>query len=244
MVLPLLARGPLEGGAATYGLLTSAMGAGAIVGGLAMAGHGRTGLRPLTVAAAVFGVAILGAAAAPTLPVALVAMALVGAASITFLATGNTTLQLTSEPAFRGRVMALWTMAFLGSTPIGAPIIGAISEYASPRAGLLLGSGVPDRRRHWSRRPRPGPRAGPPQSVAPRPAIRGRRDDRFHALRPRRPRASGLGRPSWWLSQTQVPRCSSQVPTLRILSASSKMRRVLADRKPVLDTRSGGGYSH
>ncbi len=139
VVLPLLARGPFGGGAETYGLLTSAMGAGAIVGGLIMAGHGRTGLRPLTVAAAGFGVAILGAAAAPTLPVALVAMALVGAASITFLATGNTTLQLTSEPPFRGRVMALWTMAFLGSTPIGAPIIGAISEYASPRAGLLLG---------------------------------------------------------------------------------------------------------
>ena len=66
-------------------------------------------------------------------------MALVGAASITFLATGNTTLQLTSEPRFRGRVMALWTMAFLGSTPIGAPIVGAISEYGSPRAGLVLG---------------------------------------------------------------------------------------------------------
>ena len=139
VVLPLLAAGPFDGGAETYGLLTSAMGAGAIVGGLVVAGHGRTGLRPLTVAAAVFGVAILGAAAAPTLPVALVAMALVGAASITFLATGNTTLQLTSEPRFRGRVMALWTMAFLGSTPIGAPIVGAISEHASPRVGLLLG---------------------------------------------------------------------------------------------------------
>jgi MFS family permease len=140
VVLPLLAAGPFDGGAETYGLLTSAMGAGAIVGGLVVAGHGRTGLRPLTVAAAVFGVAILGAAAAPTLPVGLVAMALVGAASITFLATGNTTLQLTSEPCFRGRVMALWTMAVLGSTPIGAPIVGAISEYGSPRAGLLVGS--------------------------------------------------------------------------------------------------------
>jgi len=139
VVLPLLARGTFGGGAETYGLLTSAMGAGAIVGGLVVAGHGRTGLRPLTVSAAAFGVAILGAAAAPTLPVALVAMALVGAASITFLATGNTTLQLTSEPRFRGRVMALWTMAFLGSTPIGAPVVGAISEYGSPRAGLVLG---------------------------------------------------------------------------------------------------------
>ena len=68
VVLPLLATGPFGGDAATYGVLTSAMGAGAIVGGLVVAGHGRTGLRPLTVAAAVFGVAILAVALSPTLP--------------------------------------------------------------------------------------------------------------------------------------------------------------------------------
>lgn len=139
VVLPLLARGPLEGGAGTYGLLTSAMGAGAIVGGLVVAGRGRTGLRPLTVAAAMFGLAILGAAAAPSVATALIALAVVGATSVTFLAVGNTTLQLTAEPRFRGRVMALWAVAFLGSTPIGAPIIGAVSEHLSPRGGLVIG---------------------------------------------------------------------------------------------------------
>jgi hypothetical protein len=52
---------------------------------------------------------------------------------------GNTTLQLTSDPRFRGRVMALWTVAFLGSTPLGAPIIGWVSEQVSPRGGLVVG---------------------------------------------------------------------------------------------------------
>ena len=139
VVLPLMARGPLDGGPGTYGLLTSAMGAGAVVGGLVVAGHGRTGLRPLTVAAAMFGAAILATAAAPTVAVALVALTLVGAASVTFLAVGNSTLQLTSDPRFRGRVMALWTVAFLGSTPVGAPIIGWVSEVVSPRGGLVVG---------------------------------------------------------------------------------------------------------
>lgn len=139
VVLPLLARGPLDGGAGTYGMLTSAMGAGAIVGGLVVAGRGGTGLRALTLASAVFGLAILAAAAAPSVPVALIALTVVGATSVTFLAVGNTTLQLTSEPRFRGRVMALWAVAFLGSTPLGAPIVGAVSERISPRGGLVIG---------------------------------------------------------------------------------------------------------
>ncbi|MGE0248909.1 MAG: MFS transporter [Thermoleophilia bacterium] len=139
VVLPLLATGPLDGGAETYGVLTSAMGAGAIVGGLVVASRGRTGLRPLSVAAALFGAALLATAASPTLPVAVVALALTGAASVSFLATGNTTLQLTSAPRFRGRVMALWTLAFLGSTPLGGPLVGVVSDHLSPRAGLALG---------------------------------------------------------------------------------------------------------
>jgi MFS family permease len=140
VVLPLMATGPFGGDAATYGVLTSAMGAGAIAGGLVVAGHGRTGLRPLTLAVAVLGVAIMAVAVSPTLPVAVVALAATGAASITFLATGSTSLQLASDPRFRGRVMALWTVAFLGSTPIGAPIVGAISEHLGPRAGLAAGA--------------------------------------------------------------------------------------------------------
>ena len=66
--------------------------------------------------------------------------ALVGAASITFMATGNSTLQLNSAPGMRGRVMALWFVAFQGSTPIGGPIIGAIIALAGARAGLGVGA--------------------------------------------------------------------------------------------------------
>jgi len=63
-----------------------------------------------------------------------------GAASIGFIATANATLQLTAEPAMRGRVMALYAMAFLGTTPIGAPLVGAIAQWTSPRVALLVGA--------------------------------------------------------------------------------------------------------
>lgn len=137
--LPLMADGPLGGGAGAFGLMTSAMGVGAVAGGLWLAAHARVGLRPLAVLSALFGLSVLAAAAAPTLAFELVALLAVGAASIGFLSTASSTLQLAAEPRFRGRVMALWSMAFLGSTPIGGPLIGAISEATSPRVGLAVG---------------------------------------------------------------------------------------------------------
>jgi MFS family permease len=168
VVLPLMARGPLHGGPTAYGLMTSAMGAGAVCGGLVLAPRVRIGLGALSRLSFAFGVAILAAAAAPTIAVEIVVLLAVGAASTCFLTTASSTLQLTSEPQFRGRVMALWTMAFLGSTPIGGPIIGAISEAASPRAGLVTGAGaciacsllgaVALRRVPTGRRPAPGDR--------------------------------------------------------------------------------------
>jgi MFS family permease len=139
VLLPLLAHQTLHGGARTFGFLSCAMGAGAVAGGLLVAVLAITGLQPLTTAAGLFGAAMFAAAAVPTLPGELAAMALIGAAGTAFMATGNSTLQLTSDPRFRGRVMALWAVTFSGSTPIGAPIIGAVSEFASPRAGLALG---------------------------------------------------------------------------------------------------------
>lgn len=137
--LPLLADGPLGGGPAAYGLMTSAMGVGAVAGGLWLAAHVRVGLHSLGVLAGLFGAAVLAAAAAPTLEAELVALLAVGAASTCFLATASSTLQLAAEPRYRGRVMALWSMAFLGTTPIGGPLVGAISEGTSPRIGLAVG---------------------------------------------------------------------------------------------------------
>ena len=77
---------------------------------------------------------------APSLAVELVALALVGWASVTFMSTGNATLQLTAEPTMRGRVMSLWFVAFQGSTPIGGPIIGWVMAEAGARAGLGVGA--------------------------------------------------------------------------------------------------------
>jgi MFS family permease len=140
VVLPVLAKATLHGGAQEYGFLTGAMGVGAIVGGLFTAARGRTGLRPLVSTSFVFGVMILAAALAPNTGVELVVMAFVGAGSVSFLAKANSTLQLASAPDMRGRVMALWAVAFLGSTPIGGPIAGYVSATLGARAGLVMGA--------------------------------------------------------------------------------------------------------
>jgi MFS family permease len=140
VVLPIVASETFAGDASTYGFLTAAMGAGAVIGGLCMATWGRTGLWSLAVAAAAFGLAMLATALAPTLGFALLGMGLVGAASVAFQSTGNSTLQLASAPHMRGRVMALWAVAFLGSTPIGGPIAGLVSQHFGGRAGLALGA--------------------------------------------------------------------------------------------------------
>jgi MFS family permease len=133
VILPVMAKYTFGGDAGTYGVMTAAMGIGAVFGGLVVAGKSHYGLDALVRVSVVFGVVIALVAVSPTLPVALAALVLVGAASITFLARANTTLQLTAEPLMRGRVMALWTVAFLGTTPIGGPIIGFIGQYIGPR---------------------------------------------------------------------------------------------------------------
>lgn len=140
VVLPVLARETFGGGAEVYGFMTAAMGAGAVVGGLYVAARGRTGVRALSTSATVFGVLIAAAAFAPVLWLELVALAFVGAASVGFMATGNSTLQLGADPRMRGRVMALWSVAFLGSTPIGGPIAGFVAEEFGGRAALAMGA--------------------------------------------------------------------------------------------------------
>lgn len=137
--LPVVAKQTFHGGAETYGFLTAAMGAGAVVGGLITATRGKTGLRPVTVAAFAFGIAILLAAASPVLALEYAALALVGWGSVSFMATGNSSLQLASDPSMRGRVMSLWAVAFMGSTPIGGPLIGWVISLTGARAGLALG---------------------------------------------------------------------------------------------------------
>jgi len=140
VVLPVLADHTFAAGAGAYGFLTAAMGAGSVVGGLAVATWGRTGTRPLILTSLAFGIAMAVAAAAPNLTTLIVLMVIVGALSVTFTSTTNSSLQLAAAPMMRGRVMALWSVAFLGSTTIGGPIAGWVCEQWGGRAGLLLGA--------------------------------------------------------------------------------------------------------
>ncbi len=138
--LPLLATKTFHGTGTTYSWLLGAFGAGAVGGGLYAARSEGTGVPRLTRAALAYAIAVGLLAFAPTLPTAVAACVLVGAATITFLTTGNSTIQLASEPGYRGRVTTLWSMALVGTTLIGSPVIGAVSDAAGPRYALALGA--------------------------------------------------------------------------------------------------------
>ncbi|MGO9489824.1 MAG: MFS transporter [Solirubrobacteraceae bacterium] len=140
VTLPVMASRGLGVGAAGFGFMTASMGAGAVVGGLFVAARGRTGIPTLVIAACAFGLVLALAALAPDLPTEMLALALAGAASIAFMSTGNSTLQLAAAPSMRGRVMSLWFVAFQGSTPIGGPLVGWVMAWAGARAGLGLGA--------------------------------------------------------------------------------------------------------
>jgi MFS family permease len=139
VTLPLMASKVFGGGVAAYGVMASVMGAGAVVGGLISAARPRPRARALCLAAIGWGIAILAAAVAPSLPVELAALVFVGYGSITFNSLAKTTLQLAAKPEMRGRVMALWALAWLGSTPIGGPIVGWVGQTAGARWSLVIG---------------------------------------------------------------------------------------------------------
>jgi MFS family permease len=139
VTLPLMASKVFGGNAATYGIMASVMGVGAVAGGLVSTARARPGSRTLCVAAIGWGIAILAAAVAPNLPLELVALLFVGYGSITFNSFAKTSLQLAATPTMRGRVMALWALAWLGSTPIGGPIVGWIGQDAGARWSLIVG---------------------------------------------------------------------------------------------------------
>jgi MFS family permease len=142
VTLPLMASQVFHGGAGTYALMTSVMGIGAVAGGLVSAARSRLRARSLCLAAIGWGIAITVAALAPSLPAELAILLFVGYGSITFNSYAKTTLQLASRPEMRGRVMALWALAWQGSTPIGGPLVGWIAQVADARWSLIIG-GVP-----------------------------------------------------------------------------------------------------
>jgi MFS family permease len=142
VTLPLMATDTFHRGAGTYGLMASVMSGGAVLGGVVTASRERPRARALALAAIGWGIAISAAAVAPSLPLELLALAFVGYGTITFNAMAKTTLQLASIPVMRGRVMALWVLAWGGTTLIGGPLVGWIAQEFGARWPLLVG-GVP-----------------------------------------------------------------------------------------------------
>jgi len=138
VVLPLLATFSFEGGAGAYAALVTAMGVGSVAGALVTGARGRTGPRLIAAAALAFGGTALFAAAMPTLAFEVLALVGLGAAAVTFAAAVNSTLQLAVSPEMRGRVMALYSVVFIGTTPIGGPLAGWLAETYDPRVALLL----------------------------------------------------------------------------------------------------------
>jgi MFS family permease len=137
--LPLIAQYTFHGDAGTYAFLTGSLGIGAVLGGFLFAG--RKGVVPYTLVCAslLFGGAVLAAAFMPSLLLSGLALVVVGVFSINFSSLGNSVLQLQSSPQMRGRVMSFWTVAFLGTTTFGGPIVGWFAETAGARWGLALG---------------------------------------------------------------------------------------------------------
>lgn len=127
-------------GAAGYGLLSTALAAGAVAGALLAARRTEPRFGLMVVAGILFTVGLMIGALAPNYLVLAVALPLVGVASQTFMTTANSTVQLSVERWIRGRVMAIYMAIFLGGTVIGAPVIGWIANTLGPRQGLVTGA--------------------------------------------------------------------------------------------------------
>ena len=151
VLVPLMAERVFGAGPGEFGAVSAAAGVGAFIAAISMAKRSPSpSLRLLALYAMAAGVSMASVAFAPTLWVSAVLMVPVGFAAMAFMIVGNTGLQHAARPEARGRVMSLYGVIFLGSTPIGAPLIGFIGEHLGPRvdyliaggAALALGSGV------------------------------------------------------------------------------------------------------
>jgi MFS family permease len=127
-------------GASAYGVLSSAMAIGSVAGALLAARRDKPRLSVLLVGASVFGVGLALAAISPTYLLFALALVIVGIATQTFTTSTNSIVQLSTEPAMRGRVIAIMIAVGLGGTPIGAPIVGAVSDAFGPRWGIAVGA--------------------------------------------------------------------------------------------------------
>jgi MFS family permease len=140
VTVPLLVQGPLDGGTGAFTALFSVVSLGSLFGALATARRTSVSSSHLVGSAAGFGVGMAALALTPSLVLAFPIGFALGLVSIGFLTSSTAIVQLLAGPEFRGRVLAIQAMVFLGSTPIGGPIVGWVSDAAGPRAGLLVGA--------------------------------------------------------------------------------------------------------
>jgi len=127
-------------GAGQYGLLTSTMAIGSVSGALLAARRAKPGIAVLLLGTTIFGLGLALAAVMPSYALFGAALILVGVSAQTFTTTVNSVVQLSTEPAMRGRVMAILLAVALGGTPIGAPIVGWVADTFGPRWGLSVGA--------------------------------------------------------------------------------------------------------
>ena len=140
VVLPLMAKRTFHAGAGAYALMFAATGVGSLTGALLSAHRSRASGRLMVNAVIGLGVAMGLAALAPTLWLEYLALVPMGMAGMIFFSMANAAVQERAAPEIRGRITALFSVAFLGSTPIGSPIIGAVAQSFGARAGFAIGS--------------------------------------------------------------------------------------------------------
>jgi MFS family permease len=131
-------------GPEAFGLLSSVMAVGSVTGALMSARRDRPRLRLTFVAAAAFGVSCLAAAIMPSYWEFAIVLVFVGLSAQTLMTTANGTVQTTTSPEMRGRVMALYMAVFMGGTPLGAPVVGWVANSFGPRwaIGVAAASGL------------------------------------------------------------------------------------------------------
>jgi MFS family permease len=139
ITLALMDKVVLHRGAGAFGLLSSSIAVGSLVGALLGARRARPNRTMLIGAAAAFGIFTCVTAVMPSYPSLALSLLPTGLAAIMFSTTANTTVQLGSDPAMRGRVMGVYMLVFAGGTPIGAPFVGWVAQTWGPRASLLIG---------------------------------------------------------------------------------------------------------
>lgn len=146
VTIALMARVTFHRGAESYGLLGTALAVGSVAGALLGAHRSGRGIRPpprtYVIAGTLFGIFEAIAGLMPAYWSFALLLVPTGLTMLTFANAVNTSIQLSTGPQFRGRVMGLYTLVFVGGTPIGAPLIGLLAQHVGPRSSLIVGGGV------------------------------------------------------------------------------------------------------